>query len=257
MAKGHLVIDHVTKIFPRTDMDGTTTALADVSLNIEPGEFVCIVGASGCGKSTLLRLIAGLESPTQGVLKLDDEEIKGASPNRGLVFQDPTLFPWRTVAENVAFGPKMQGTYEQHKNRIQELIHMVGLEGFENSYPHQLSGGMAQRVALIRTMVNEPAIWLLDEPLGALDAFTRMNMQDELIRIWREKNNTMIMITHDVDEAIYLGGRVIVMSPRPGRIREIFTVDMPYPRNRSSHQFMELRGKILEMLDFAWEEKAE
>ena len=256
MEKGHLVIDNVTKIFPRTDMDGTTTALSDVSMNIKPGEFICIVGASGCGKSTLLRLIAGLENPTKGKLMLDDEEIKGASPNRGLVFQDPTLFPWRTVWENVAFGPKMQGTYEQRKEDIKKLIHMVGLDGFENSYPHQLSGGMAQRVALIRTMVNQPAIWLLDEPLGALDAFTRMNMQDELIRIWEQNNNTMIMITHDVDEAIYLGTQVVVMSPRPGRIREVMPIEMPYPRNRASSQFTELRSKILEMLDFAWEEQA-
>ena len=249
--KGRVTVDRVTKIFARSDTNTTTTALDDVSLEVAPGEFVCLVGSSGCGKSTLLRLIAGLLNPTRGALYLDGEEIRGTSPSRGMAFQDPTLFPWRTVWENAAFGPRMQGGYASKKEDVARLIELAGLEEFRNSYPHQLSGGMAQRLALIRTMVNEPDVFLLDEPLGALDAFTRMNMQAEIVNMWRQRGNTMILITHDVEEAVYLGNRVVVMSPRPGRIRKTVEIDLAYPRNRNNSKFLAYRSEILEMLGLA------
>jgi NitT/TauT family transport system ATP-binding protein len=241
-------MDHVTKIFARSDLNATTNALDDISLDVPPGEFVSIVGRSGCGKSTLLRLIAGLDSPTKGRLLLDGKEIRGAAPSRGLVFQNPALFPWRTIWDNVTFGPQMRGTYREKKEEISQLLDVVGLSEFKNSYPHQLSGGMAQRAALIRTMVNEPDVFLLDEPLGALDAFTRMKMQDELLNLWRQRGNTTIMVTHDVEEAVYLGNCVVVMSSRPGRVRERIVIDLEYPRNRNSAGFIDYRSHILEIL---------
>ncbi|WP_454055232.1 ABC transporter ATP-binding protein [Clostridium sp. Marseille-Q7071] len=245
-----LKLNKVSKSFIRTDAEGITNALENINLEINPGDFVSIVGPSGCGKSTILRLIAGLIVPTTGRITLDDEEIKGTDPKRGMVFQKPTLFPWLTVEQNVSFSLRMQKQLKGNENNVDRMINMVGLDEFRNSYPHQLSGGMAQRVALIRTMINEPEVFLLDEPLGALDAFTRMNMQDELLSMWKEKKQIMVMVTHDVDEAIYMGTRVVVMEPRPGRIREDIAIDLEYPRNRNSKKFLEYRIKILEMLNF-------
>lgn len=245
-----LKLNKVSKSFIRTDAEGITNALENISLEINPGDFVSIVGPSGCGKSTILRLIAGLIIPTTGAITLNDEEIKGTDPKRGMVFQKPTLFPWLTVKQNVSFSLRMQKQLKGNEYKVNKMINLVGLDEFRNSYPHQLSGGMAQRVALIRTMINEPEVFLLDEPLGALDAFTRMNMQDELLNMWKEKKRMMIMVTHDVDEAIYMGTRVIVMEPRPGEIREDISIDLEYPRNRNSKKFLEYRTKILEMLDF-------
>jgi NitT/TauT family transport system ATP-binding protein len=253
--KGRLVLEHVSKIFARSDLNATTNALEDFSLAIEPGEFVCIVGASGCGKSTLLRLLAGLEAPTKGKLSLDGVEIRGTAPARGLVFQEPNLFPWRTVWDNVVFGPQMRGKYHEKKEEAGRLLELIGLSEFKNSYPHQLSGGMAQRAALIRTMLNDPGVFLLDEPLGALDAFTRMQMQDELLDLWRRRGSTTIMITHDVEEAVYMGDCVVVMSPRPGRIREKIVIDLERPRNRNSVKFIEYRSHILEILGLAYKDK--
>jgi NitT/TauT family transport system ATP-binding protein len=252
-ARGHLVVDHVTKIFARSDLT-TTSALEDVSLEVSPGEFVCVVGASGCGKSTLLRLIAGLEVPTKGKLLFDGKEIRGADPSRGMVFQDPSLFPWRTIWNNVTFGPRMRGQYRRKKEEAAKLLDAAGLSEFKNSYPHQVSGGMAQRAALLRTMLNDPDIFLLDEPLGALDAFTRMQMQDELLALWRQRGSTAILITHDVEEAVYFGSRVVVMSPRPGRIRESIAIGLDHPRNRNSPKFIEYRSYILEALGLAHSE---
>ncbi|WP_291568247.1 MULTISPECIES: ABC transporter ATP-binding protein [unclassified Clostridium] len=245
-----LKLNKVSKSFIRTDAEVITNALENISLEINPGDFVSIVGPSGCGKSTILRLIAGLIVPTTGAITLNDEEIKGTDPKRGMVFQKPTLFPWLTVEQNVSFSLRMQKQLKGNEDKVNKMINLVGLDEFRNSYPHQLSGGMAQRVALIRTMINEPEVFLLDEPLGALDAFTRMNMQDELLNMWKEKKRMMIMVTHDVDEAIYMGTRVIVMEPRPGQIREDISIDLEYPRNRNSKKFLEYRTKILEMLDF-------
>lgn len=257
MARGtitNLELKHVSKSFARADGDGITTALEEINLTINDGEFVCIVGASGCGKSTLLRLIAGLMPPTSGEIVLNGEKIEGTSAKRGMVFQAPTLFPWLTVGENVAFGLKIQNKKEE-LHRVDELLDMIGLLEFKDSYPNQLSGGMAQRVSLIRTMINEPQVFLLDEPLGALDAFTRMNIQDELISLWLKKRNSMIMVTHDVDEAIYMSTRIIVMAPRPGRVLKDIKIDLEEGfRNRISDEFLEYRKIIMDLLDMGHKE---
>lgn len=257
MARGiitNLELKHVSKSFARADGDGITTALEDINLTINDGEFVCIVGASGCGKSTLLRLIAGLMPPTSGEIVLNGEKIEGTSAKRGMVFQAPTLFPWLTVGENVAFGLKIQNKKEE-LHRVDELLDMIGLLEFKDSYPNQLSGGMAQRVSLIRTMINEPQVFLLDEPLGALDAFTRMNIQDELISLWLKKRNSMIMVTHDVDEAIYMSTRIIVMAPRPGRVLKDIKIDLEEGfRNRISDEFLEYRKIIMDLLNMGHKE---
>lgn len=243
-----LEFDKVTKSFARTDSTEITHALAEIDLTIQPGEFVSIVGTSGCGKSTILRLIAGLIKPTSGEIRLGGKVIDKAGPDRGMVFQKPTLFPWLTVEKNVTFSMRMQGK-KNYKEKAEQMLRMVGLEDFRKDYPHQLSGGMAQRVALVRSLINSPDILLLDEPLGALDAFTRMNMQDEILNIWRQQKPTIVMVTHDVEEAIYMGTRVIVMEPRPGRIRADIPIHLPEPRERNSEEFLLYRNRILQMLD--------
>jgi ABC-type nitrate/sulfonate/bicarbonate transport system ATPase subunit len=245
-------IRNVTKIFRRAD-GGSMTALENVSADIAPGEFVSLLGASGCGKSTLLRLIAGLDATTRGEIFCNGEPITGPDPKRGLVFQEHTLFPWMTVYGNIAFALKAAKQYKEKRSEIEGWIAFAGISGFAGSYPHALSGGMRQRAALVRALVVAPDALLLDEPLGALDSFTRMALQDELIRLWQERKNTMVMVTHDVDEAIYLSQRIIVMSPRPGSVSEVLTVPMSYPRNRASGDFEELRALILKRMDFARE----
>ncbi len=255
MNESCLRLSQVSKSFARTEMEEVTNALEEVSLEVRTGEFISIVGASGCGKSTILRLIAGLIKPTTGTLTLNGLPVGGPSPERGMVFQKPTLFPWLTVEQNVSFSLRMRNRMEGAQPRVEELIRRAGLEEFRDAYPHQLSGGMAQRVALIRTMITEPEVFLLDEPLGALDAFTRMNMQDELLHLWEQRRCMMVMVTHDIDEAIYMGTRVIVMLPRPGRIREDIPIDMAYPRNRTSKRFMEYRNRVMEMLDLGHAEE--
>lgn len=244
-----LILNNISKSFARTDTNKITTALSNINLKIEDGEFISIVGPSGCGKSTILRLIAGLIIPTTGEITLNDTLVEGTSPNRGMAFQKPTLFPWLTVEDNISFGLRMQNKVYD-KSAVNNMIDMIGLSEFKKSYPHQLSGGMAQRVSLARTMINKPDVFLLDEPLGALDAFTRMNMQDELIDMWQKNKNIMIMVTHDIDEAIYMGNRVLVMAPRPGRIVEDISIELDYPRNRNSKKFLSYRTKIMEMLNF-------
>ena len=243
-----LNLDNVSKSFASADTNNITHALSDITLRVKDGEFLSIVGPSGCGKSTILRLVAGLIVPTTGSLTLNGEAIREPDPKRGMVFQKPTLFPWLTVEQNVAFSLRM--LKKEENGAVDRLIQMIGLSEFRHAYPHQLSGGMAQRVALIRTMINEPDVFLLDEPLGALDAFTRMNMQDELINRWNEKKQIVMMVTHDVDEAIYMGTRILVMAPRPGRVVDDIPIEMDYPRNRTSRQFLTYRKKIMEMLDF-------
>ena len=248
--QGHgrvLEFDKVTKSFAKTDSNEITHALAEVNLTIQPGEFVSIVGTSGCGKSTILRLIAGLIRPTTGEIRLGGKPIVGAGPDRGMVFQKATLFPWLTVEKNVSFSLRMQK--KQDKELVEHMLKMVGLEDFRKDYPHQLSGGMAQRVALVRSLINHPDILLLDEPLGALDAFTRMNMQDEILNIWREQKQTVVMVTHDVEEAIYMGTRVLVMEPRPGRVKADIPIELAEPKQRDSEEFQAYRNRILKMLD--------
>lgn len=247
----------IEKVIKRFSQHGAPdiVALSGINLEIKAGEFVSLIGASGCGKSTLLRLIAGLNRPEEGKLYIDEEEIVKPSYERGLVFQNPMLFPWLNVYYNVAFGLKARKVFKSNRTEVDKFIDLVGLSAFHKSYPHQLSGGMAQRVSLARALVNHPKVLLLDEPLGALDAFTRMNMQDELIRIWQERKTTMIMVTHDVDEAIYLSDRVIVMTPRPAKIESCIEVNISRPRDRSNPEFLNLRTKILKILDFAGNQK--
>lgn len=222
------------------------TVLDDINLSIRPGEFVSIVGPSGCGKSTLLRLIVGLDTDYDGEIRLDDTRVAGTGLERGLVFQDHRLFPWMTVAQNVEVALLNQKLPKERRERlIAEHLALVGLSDFGEAYPHQLSGGMAQRAAIARALANEPKVLALDEPLGALDALTRVKVQAELQRIWMEAGTTMIMVTHDVDEALFLGDRVVVMSPRPGRIARVVDVDLPHPRDRGSPLLHRLKDEIL------------
>jgi NitT/TauT family transport system ATP-binding protein len=241
----------VSKIFARPGVDDTLFALDNVSIDIHPGEFVSLLGASGCGKSTLLRIIAGLEIPTKGEVFFNGEIIRGTDPRRGLVFQEHTLFAWLTVRGNIEFALKGVKQYDKKKGEIADWLTIAGLSEFADNYPHQLSGGMRQRAAFVRALAVSPDVLLLDEPLGALDSITRMTLQDELIRLWLERQNTMIMVTHDIDEAIYLSRRIVVMSPRPGRIAKVLNVPMSYPRNRASDDFTGLRSKILKFMEFA------
>ena len=249
-----LKLDNVSKSFAKVEKDEITHALSSISLEMKSREFISLVGTSGCGKSTILRLIAGLITPTVGTLSVNDKEITGPAPDRGMVFQRPTLFPWLTVEKNIGFSLKMQNKLKGNEQRVDHMLDLIGLKNFKDDYPGQLSGGMAQRVALVRTLINEPPILLLDEPLGALDAFTRMNMQDEILSAWRGRNQLAVMVTHDVDEAIYMGTRVIVMEPSPGRIKADIPIKLDYPRNRSSAQFIEYRNQILEMLNYGVKE---
>ena len=249
-ASGTLHIQNVSKVF--TDQAGhEVKALAKVSITIHAGELVCLLGPSGCGKSTLLRLIAGLDRPDEGEITVDGELVTGPHYTRGLVFQDPTLFPWRTVRENVATGLHARGLPWGKDSEVDAYIKLVGLAGFERVYPYQLSGGMAQRAALARALVNHPKVLRLDEPLGALDAFTRMHMQDEILRIWHERETTMVFVTHDIDEAVYLGDRIVIMTPRPGKITKILDVNLSRPRARNHPDFFQLRAQVLEILHLA------
>jgi NitT/TauT family transport system ATP-binding protein len=237
------------KLFHQFDLHGQKLPVLEaIDLAVGPGEFVALLGPSGCGKSTLLRLIAGLERPWAGHIFMGEHEIDAPDPSRILVFQDPTLFPWRTVRQNVALGLETRGLLRSQRGRVDDALRLVGLEGFDNAYPHQLSGGMAQRAALARALVNEPSILLMDEPLANLDALTRIAMQAELIALWQRQRFTAFMVTHDVDEAVYLAGRVLVLSHRPARILADIAVDLPYPRHRGSAGFAELRQLVLEEL---------
>jgi len=237
-----LRVNQVSKTFT---VDGRRLeVLKDVEFEAASGEFISLVGLSGCGKTTLLRLIVGLDSHYEGEILLGGQKLNGPSRKRGVVFQEPRLFPWLSVERNVSLALDA----EQKKNDIktvQEHLTLVGLKGFEKVYPRQLSGGMAQRVALARALVARPDVLVLDEPLGALDALTRLYMQKELERIWQLEKNTMVMVTHDIDEAIQLSDRVVVMSCRPGRIKRIIPVNLPRPRNRDSDEFIAMRDLIL------------
>ena len=247
-----LRVDAVSKTFPTPDQaDGRTQALEAVSLGVNAGEMISFLGPSGCGKSTLLRLITGLDFPDSGELWVGNEPITGPSAERGLVFQDPNLFPWLTVRRNIEAGLVARGVLHEKRGEVDEFMRLVGLEDFANAFPHHLSGGMAQRVALARALINHPKVLLLDEPLGALDAFTRMRMQDEVLRLWAARGTTMLFVTHDIDEAIYMSDRIVLMTPRPGRIERIIDVSLERPRQRSSAEFLRLRGDILELLHFS------
>ena len=233
---------------------GPLPVVDGVSLNIRPGEFVALLGPSGCGKSTLLRLVAGLEPAASGDITQDGAPITRPDPSRIVVFQDPTLFPWRRVRDNVALGPQARGLLAQQGERVDEALRLVGLSAFARSYPHQLSGGMAQRVALARALVNDPELLVLDEPLGKLDSLTRLQMQSELINLWQRKGFSALLVTHDVEEALFLAQRVVVFSDRPARIQAELVVDRPYPRHRGDPYLADLRHQALHHLglDATW-----
>lgn len=223
--------------------NNSVEVLKNIDLDIKEGEFISIVGSSGCGKSTLLKIIAGLIDISSGAAFLDGKEIGKPSIERGMVFQEHRLLPWLTIKENVAFGLR-NITKDEKEKLIKEHIELVGLKGFENAYPHQLSGGMAQRAAIARALVNRPEVLLLDEPFGALDALTRIQMQKEILKIWEKEKTTMILVTHDIDEAIFLGDRVVVMSSRPGTIKKILPIELARPRDRNSGDFSIMRKAI-------------
>lgn len=247
---GEIKINQVTKRFPNYDpKQEDVVALNGFSLDIKPGSFVSLIGPSGCGKSTLLRIIGGLDTASSGEIFLDGNKITKPGSDRGFAFQGSNLFPWLTVEKNIAFGLKARHIYKEQKGAVDELVDLVGLKGFEKSFPHQLSGGMQQRASLARALVGHPSVLLLDEPLGALDAFTRMNLQDEILNIWKKHNMTMIMVTHDVDEAIYMSDQVVVMSARPSKVEEVIDIDLPRPRARVQDTFQEYRTRILDVLN--------
>ncbi|MCL2141558.1 MAG: ABC transporter ATP-binding protein [Methanimicrococcus sp.] len=245
---GELVIENLSKEFKKGKE--AFVAIQDIHMTVQDGEFVTILGPSGCGKTTLLRILAGLETYTNGMIMLSGEKIIGPGTNRGMVFQEYSLFPWKTVLGNVMFGPLMQGATKENAKKIaEEYLNLVGLSDFRNSYPYELSGGMKQRVAIARALANEPEIILMDEPFGALDAQTRNNLQNELLRIWQEKKRTIIFVTHSVDEAVFLSDRIIILSKRPGIIKKEIEIKIPRPRDRTRPEENAIRNEVLRILN--------
>jgi len=246
---GDLVIKNLCQSFPRDD--GTTlSAIEDLNLAVHDKEFVCVLGPSGCGKTTLLRMIAGLDTATSGEILLDGSRIAGPDPKIGIVFQEYSLFPWRNVIDNVAFGLEMKGVGNDERYRVaREYLDLVGLAQFAKSYPSELSGGMRQRVAVARALALDPVVLLMDEPFGALDAQTRNMLQTELLGIWEKTKKTIVFITHSVDEAVFLADRILVLTPRPGQICEDIVIDLVRPRDRTSVEFAKLRRRVLELIN--------
>ncbi|MBR6222930.1 MAG: ABC transporter ATP-binding protein [Lachnospiraceae bacterium] len=238
-----LHIKNVSKTYPIEK--GTLQVLDNINLDIKPGEFVSIVGSSGCGKSTLLKMMIGLENPTEGEIRIGERKVEKPSVDVGMVFQEARLYPWLTIEKNLRFGIQKDVPKEEHEKMIREHIELVGLKGFEKAYPAQFSGGMKQRASIARALIGNPQVLLLDEPFGALDAFTRINMQNEVLRIWELEKRTMVLVTHDIDEAIFLSDRIVILSERPGKIKEIIPVNLPRPRDRSTNLFLEIRKRIL------------
>ncbi len=246
---GQLEIRDLNQAFVKDD--GSSLVVLDhVTFDVRDKEFVCILGSSGCGKTTLLRLIAGLDSAQAGTIFLDGEEIRSTNPKVGMVFQEYSLFPWRTVIDNIAFGLEMKGMPKEERYRIAgRYLDLVNLSQFRDSYPSELSGGMRQRVAVARALALDPVLLLMDEPFGALDAQTRNKLQTELLDIWEETKKTIVFITHSVDEAVFLSDRIIVFTPRPGRICRVFDVPLPRPRDRTSPEFAQVRREVLDLIN--------
>lgn len=246
-----IVLEHVSKVFG--SKSGPVVALREIDIAIEGAQFVTIVGASGCGKSTLLSLVAGFEKTTTGQLMIDGAPVGPPGPDRGVVFQQSALFPWLTVEENIAFGLSLRANRDKSepRQRVERMLKRVGLEAFRKKYPSQLSGGMRQRAAIASVLAFDPGILLMDEPFGALDALTRSLMQDFLLEIWEESPRTVLLVTHDITEAIYLADRCVVMTSHPGTVREIIDIDLPRPRHfgvQSSPEFVRLREHVTQMV---------
>jgi NitT/TauT family transport system ATP-binding protein len=248
----HIQIESVSHRFELKG--GPLPVLDAVDLELKPGEFVALLGPSGCGKSTLLRLVAGLEPAAEGRLRQDGADITRPDPSRVVVFQDPTLYPWRTVRGNVSLGLQARGVLKQQRHRVDEALALVGLSEFADVFPHQLSGGMAQRAALARALVNDPSLLVLDEPLGKLDSLTRLTMQSELVALWQRSGFSALLVTHDVEEALFMAQRVIVLSDRPARIVAELHNTLPYPRHRGDPALATLRHEALRHLglDASW-----
>jgi NitT/TauT family transport system ATP-binding protein len=245
-------VENVGVTFPGIGTRPSVEVMRDVSLTIDPGEFVCLIGPSGCGKSTLLSLLAGYMAPTSGRLGVAGRAIAGPSPERVMVFQSPTLFPWRSVEQNIAFGLTLRSNRPRFPDPgavVADLIRLVGLEGFAKHYPFELSGGMRQRVEIARALAVNPDMLLMDEPFGALDALTRLTLQRETLRIWEETRKTVLFVTHDISEAVILADRVVVFTHRPARVREIVTIDLPRPRHRDSADVAAFTRRIAELLE--------
>lgn len=243
------LLKNVTKKF--TSNETELEVVKDINLTVEDGEFLCLLGPSGSGKTTILRMIAGLDFPTQGEILENELKIEGPSPDRGFVFQQYSLFPWRTVLDNVAFGPEIRGiNLEERYQNAQLYLEMVGLSNFQESYPHQLSGGMKQRVAIARALANEPRSLLMDEPFSALDVQTRHNIQEDLVRIWQEEHKTVVFVTHNVDEAVFLADTVVVLSKSPGQIIEIYQIELERIRDRTSSDYLDIKKEITSLLSY-------
>ncbi len=245
-------IRDLSKVF--TTRKRRVVAVEGMDLTVDDAEFVCLLGPSGCGKTTVLRIVAGLEPATGGEVAVHGKRVTGAGPERGMVFQEFALFPWRTVRRNIEFGLEMRNVPERERHvTSSRLIDLVGLEGFEDAHPDELSGGMRQRVGIARALANDPSVLLMDEPFGSLDAQTRNMMQKELLRIWSATRKTVLFVTHSVDEAVFLADRIVVMTARPGKVRESIQVSLPRPRDRTSAEFISVRGRVLNELDEEFE----
>jgi len=243
-----LSIKNLNKTY-HTEEGDEVVALSDINLDVADKEFVCFIGPSGCGKTTLLRITAGLEKPDSGTLTVNNEPITGPGPDRGMVFQEYSLFPWRTVLKNITFSLELKKIAKSEREKIaRDFLELVGLSKFADSYPHELSGGMKQRVAIARALVNDPDVLLMDEPFGAVDAQTRNRLQHELLNIWEKKKKTVLFITHSVDEAVFLADKVVVFTARPGRVKEVFSIDLPRPRERTSFEANAVREHLLATL---------
>ena len=253
VAQGTVVLRNVSKSFVDRKRGRETVALTDISLSIAKGEFACLLGPSGCGKSTILNLVAGFDKPSAGAVLVDNRPIVAPDRSRGMVFQQPLLFPWLNIVDNITFGPRMAGApAEQYSKQAERYIQLMGLAGFEKHYPYELSGGMQQRVALARAWISEPELFLMDEPFGALDAQTRLMMQELLLRVWERSRTTVLFVTHDIDEALFLADRIFIMTARPGRIKENLAVDFARPRNYETiifeQQYITLKQRILQAI---------